>query len=102
MPTVTIGGRVLETLPVAHPSAQGYLGWRKHKLLPWRKAALAVVGEEADIEAAFDGILLIVGHNEGVTREWVEANATATSLGECLRAAQGLGQDAPTGEAASP
>lgn len=95
MSAITIGGRVLDV-------PRETLGFRKHKLLPWRASAMEVKDPAADIEVMLDGILLFVGHHDGVTREWLEDHATGDTLIECMRASQGVAAVAPVGEAKGP
>lgn len=77
MPRVNVGGRELEVRPAT-------LGFVKRTWRPLRDRLIAEQGrveglaqiseEDGDQVAGLlvDAVLAFVGHNEGVTREWVE------------------------------
>jgi hypothetical protein len=65
MATVRIGGKDLDVRPTT-------LGFIKRKLVPAQNAVDAVESEIAKAEKFIEMILLFVGHNEGVTPEWLE------------------------------
>lgn len=105
MATITIGGRELDVRPAT-------LGFVRRALLPWKKSA-PVFEEPADLAAAADleaaiidwqvaGALLYIGHNDGITADWLLEHVR--DAGELLRElARASGQTEPApGEAARP
>lgn len=96
MATVKIGDRDLEVRPAT-------LGFLRHKLVPARKALSAAQTDEAIVDAMANLVFVYVGHNDGITLEWIFDHApanTADLLRECLVAS---GQKvASKGEAARP
>lgn len=96
MATIEIGGRKLE---VAKPT----LGFMKKRRLPWLKSFDPATTDEAGaIDHTVEGLFLYLGHNEGVTREWLEENATAETLPEVMRLSHPGAAPAAPGEAARP
>ena len=63
MAKVTIGDRELDV-------KQATLGFLKKKLIPARKA-LVEASEEDTPDRMVDLVFCYVGHNDGVTREWL-------------------------------
>lgn len=99
MAAIHIGGRDLDV------RAQT-LGMVKHKLRPWRAADVKDDGHE-DHAAAFFHIY--VGHNDGVTLDWLLDNlpADAAALTKLMRevviaAGSTPREQTPAGEAVSP
>ena len=94
MATVTIGGRVLDVKPCT-------VGMWKRKLRPYQKD-VGTLDDDAAVDRTVDLLLAFVGHNEGVTAEWLDEQLPMPPhpvLAEVLRAS-GL-QGAKPGEAAS-
>src|SRR3954471_23375567 len=100
MATVTIGDRVLDVKPAT-------LGFLRNKVAPVRKKIADVQGDDAAFcDAAADWILAYVGHNDGITREWILDNVSANPF-DVIRACtiasgQKLKEADKTGEAARP
>jgi len=71
MATVRIGDRELDVKPAT-------LGFLKRKVIPWQATMSAAEGEAA-IDQIAAGFLLYVGHNEGVTADWLLENLPANT-----------------------
>lgn len=96
MATVRIGDRDLEVKPIT-------LGFVKHKVLPAKKRVEASTKDEEAIDAMVAFVKIYVGHNEGVTDEWLLDNVPENAwplIALCRKA--GGQPDAPPGEAKSP
>lgn len=96
MASVTIGGRELSVKPAT-------LGFVRHKLIPARKRMADAGSDEATCDALAELLLVYVGHNEGVTLEWIFDNVPM-GAGDLLReCAEASGQKlAAPGEAVRP
>lgn len=82
MATVRVGDRDLDVRPAT-------LGFLRHKLVPARKRLVAAEGEESGIDAVANILFVYLGHNEGVTLEWIFDHAPADPsalLRDCLTA----------------
>ena len=97
MASVTIGGRSLD---VWNRQTPGSLG--KMKAVAHAEAALAAAKGAANFDAIADLVACYVGHNEGVTVEWlltVLPLDCMETLSACIRAS---GSEVAAGEAKSP
>lgn len=97
MATVRIGDRDLEVKLAT-------LGFLKRKLLPARKALLAA-NEEETPDRIVAIIYCYVGHNEGITEEWLLDNVPvdpSSIMRACIVASGQQPREAAAGEAVSP
>jgi len=92
MATVRIGDRELDVKPAT-------LGFLKKKLLPAQEA-IDAAGNDAPDRIA-DLILLYVGHNDGVDRDFILDHVPADPYGTLIALSRAAGQRVPEGEAKS-
>ena len=93
MPNVTIGGKSLDVKPAT-------VGFMLDTLLPYEEAGkkIAEGGDtRAIVEHGIAGILLFIGHNDGIDAAWLKAHVV--SIGATLALVQkAAGEEAKPGE----
>ena len=96
MGTITLGGRELAVQPM--PRTLGSIKWR----VRWRErfAAEKDLGAQVDLRAEY--LLRYLGHNEGVTADWLLDNVPDDARETMAAVRRAAGEDAAPGEASRP